>query len=51
MGKRSLHLLAALVVLPAMIASFAGPGFAVTVPAPVGDAPVMSPRQRTSRRG
>src|SRR5438067_11420129 len=43
MGKRSLHLLVALTVLPAMLGSFAGTGYAVTVPSPVGDAPVIIP--------
>jgi len=43
MGKRPLHLLVALTVLPAMLGAFAGTGYAVTVPSPVGDAPVMIP--------
>ena len=43
MGKRSLRMLGAVIALPAMLASFAGPGYAVTVPSPVGDAPVLIP--------
>src|SRR5437867_11026269 len=48
MGKRSLHLLVALSVLPAMLISFAGTGYAVTVPSPVGDAPVLIPGSEPS---
>ena len=43
MGKRSLHLLVALMLAAAMVFSFAGSGYAVRVPKPAGDAPVMIP--------
>jgi uncharacterized repeat protein (TIGR01451 family) len=43
MGKRPLRLLGALILVPAMLVSYAGTGAAVTVPRPVGDAPVLIP--------
>ena len=43
MGNRPLRLLGALILLPAMFISYAGTGMAVSVPSPVGDAPVLLP--------
>ena len=43
MGKRSVRLLGALVITLATVFATNGPGMAVQVPSPVGDAPVLVP--------